>query len=234
MLDERERLAREIHDTLAQGLSSIQLLVRAADRHLPPDQDAARAAALIEQARLAAQDNLTEARRLVAALAPSELRRSSLVAALQRLCDTTTARTGIPIVFHQEGTLMPLPTPVETALLRIAQSALGNTTRHAHAGRAAVTLTIIETAVSLDIVDDGEGFDVSGVLAHPTVPGADGGFGLTSMRSRAAELGGTMTVESAPGQGTAVAITVDVAALAEPAERAAPATPSAAAERRDR
>lgn len=223
VLAERERLAREIHDTLAQGLSSIQLLLRAADRTLPPDRDTARAAALIEQARLAAQDNLTEARRLVAALAPADLHRSSLAEALQRLCVTTAQRTGVPIVFRQEGTLMRLPTPVEVALLRIAQSALGNTAQHARAARVGVTLTIMDTAVSLDIVDDGTGFAVSRVLADPAPPGPDGGFGLTSMRSRAAELGGTMTVESEPGQGTAVAVTVNLAAPAAPATSVASA-----------
>ncbi len=211
VLAERERLAREIHDTLAQGLSSIQLLLRAAGRTLRPGFGTGQAADLIEQARCTAQDNLTEARRFVAALAPPDLHRSSLVGALQRLCDTTAERTGIPIAFHQEGALIPMTTPVETALLRIAQSALGNTTQHAQASRAGVTLSIIDAAVSLDIVDDGVGFDPAEVLTRRVPPGPDGGFGLTSMRSRAAELGGTLTVESEPGQGTAVAVTIDLA-----------------------
>jgi signal transduction histidine kinase len=211
VLGERERLAREIHDTLAQGLSSIQLLLRAAGRDLRAGTDPERTADLIEQARRTAQDNLTEARRFVAALAPPDLHRSSLAEALQRLCDSTSRRTGIPIVFRQEGTLIPLPTPVEVALLRIAQSALGNTAQHARARRAAVTLTIMDTAISLDIVDDGVGFDPVDARPPGAAPGPDGGFGLTSMRSRAAELGGTMTVESEPGQGTAVAVTIDLA-----------------------
>jgi signal transduction histidine kinase len=217
VLAERERLAREIHDTLAQGLSSIQLLLRAAGRTLP--SDTARAAGLIEQARSTAQDNLTEARRFVAALAPPGLHRSSLISALQRLCETTAQRTGIPIAFRQEGTVSPLSTPVETALLRIAQSALGNTTQHAHASRAGITLTMIDTAVSLDVVDDGVGFDPVAVLSRRPAPGQDGGFGLTSMRSRAAELGGSLTVESEPGQGTAVAVTIDLTHTPAPAGR---------------
>ena len=210
VLGERERLAREIHDTLAQGLSSIQLLLRAAGRDLPVN-DTGRTAELIEQARRTAQENLTEARRFVAALAPPDLQQSSLVAALQRLCDTTSQQRGIAVTFHQEGTLIPLPTPVEVALLRIAQSALGNTTQHAHARRAGVTLTIMDTVISLDIVDDGVGFDLADALSPAAASGPQGGFGLISMRSRARELGGIMTVESEPGQGTAVAVTIDLA-----------------------
>lgn len=215
MLGERERLAREIHDTLAQGLSSIQLLLLAAGRSLQSGATqesgaaAERAGTLVEQARQTAQDNLTEARRFVQALAPAALDESSLASALQRLCETTSQSAGIPITFHQEGAPPPLPTPVEAALLRIAQSALGNTTQHAQATRARVTLTGMDTAVSLDVVDDGVGFELAGVL--DAGPGSDGGFGLISMRSRAAELGGTMTVESEPGQGTAVAVSVELA-----------------------
>ena len=211
VLGERERLAREIHDTLTQGLSSIQLLLRAAGRGLPAGANTGRTAELIEQARRTAGENLTEARRFITALAPTNLHQSSLVAALQRLCDTTSQQTGIQVVFHQEGILISLPTPVEAALLRIAQAALGNTTQHAHAGRAGVTLTVMDTAVSLDIVDDGVGFDFVEILAAGAAPGPEGGFGLISMRSRARELGGTMTVESEPGQGTAVAVTIDLA-----------------------
>ena len=227
VLAERERLAREIHDTLAQGLSSIQLLLRAAGRTLAAgmpgvsadgvygcatctDRDIGRAADLVEQARSTAQDNLVEARRVVAALAPAGLQETSLAPALQRLSDTTSRLAGIPVTFRQEGVLGPLPTPVEVALLRIAQSALGNATRHAHASRIGVTLSGIGSTVTLDIVDDGVGFDTD-VLNRPVEPGPDGGFGLRSMRSRAAELGGAVTVESEPGLGTAVAVSIDLA-----------------------
>lgn len=221
VLNERERLAREIHDTLAQGLSSIQLLLLAAGRSLDAEReiDPVKASALVEQARLAAQDNLTEARRFVRALSPRDLEESTLAAALQRLCETTRARTGIEVTFHEVGPATTLPTPVEVALLRIAQAALGNTTQHSHATRADVTLTSMDTAVSLDVVDDGVGFDPDAPIAdharnHPAEhleddpvgdPGR-GGFGLRSMRSRAAELGAVLTVESQPGRGTAVSV----------------------------
>lgn len=195
-LAERERLAREIHDTLAQGLSSIQLLLRAAERALPRDSAAA---GHIEQARRAAQDNLAEARRFVRALAPPDLEQpGSLEAALRRLCERT---AGPRARFSLTGTPVPLPTPYEVALLRIAQSALANTVLHAEAERAEITLTFMEGSVTLDVVDDGRGFD-----PERCEPSPDGGFGLPAMRARAESLGGTFAVESAPGQGTAVAV----------------------------
>ncbi|MFJ1866000.1 sensor histidine kinase [Streptomyces sp. NPDC088097] len=196
ILAERERLAREIHDTLAQGLSSIQLLLRAAERTLPED---APAAEHIARAREAAQENLAEARRFVRALTPPDLEHGSLAGALERLC------SGVPgprVRFSVSGAPRVLPTPYEVALLRIAQSALANVVRHAGAGRAEITLTFMEASVTLDVVDDGRGFEPS------SAPSGDGGFGLPAMRARAETLGGLFTVESDPGQGTAVAVTL--------------------------
>ncbi|GAB3446744.1 sensor histidine kinase [Phycicoccus ginsengisoli] len=224
VLDERERLAREIHDTLAQGLTSIQLLLRATTRSLDPERgvDVGRAATLTEQARETAQENLAEARRFVRDLAPGDLEASSLAGALRRLCETTSSRGSLPVAFHEVGAAEPLPTPVEVALLRIAQSALGNTIQHSHAGRADVTLTTMDSEVTLDVVDDGVGFVAGRAEAddlQSAVPDSPdrrapngraeapgGGFGLRSMRSRAAELGGLLTVESRPGHGTAVSV----------------------------
>ncbi|GGR50670.1 two-component sensor histidine kinase [Streptomyces cinereoruber] len=203
-LAERERLAREIHDTLAQGLSSIQLLLRAAERALPPDSPAA---GHIERARRAAQDNLAEARRFVRALTPSDLEHGSLAAALERLCGPGAgaygSEAGPRVRFSVSGTPVELPTPYEVALLRIAQSALANTVRHASASRAEITLSFMDASVTLDVVDDGEGFEPGSVR-----PSSEGGFGLPAMRARAESLGGTFTVESAPGQGTAVAVSL--------------------------
>ncbi|MFG2340609.1 sensor histidine kinase [Streptomyces yangpuensis] len=202
ILAERERLAREIHDTLAQGLSSIQLLLRAAERALP---EGAPALPHIAQAREAAQDNLAEARRFVRALTPPDLEHGSLAAALERLC------AGVPgprVRFSLSGRPRVLPTPYEVALLRIAQSALANVVRHARAGRAEITLTFMDASVTLDIVDDGHGFDPSSAASGSGSGSGDGGFGLPAMRSRAETLGGLFTVESDPGQGTAVAVTL--------------------------
>ncbi|MFJ3582710.1 sensor histidine kinase [Streptomyces sp. NPDC090127] len=199
-LAERERLAREIHDTLAQGLSSIQLLLRAAERVLPAGSPAA---GHIEGARRAAQDNLAEARRFVRALSPPDLEHGSLAAALERLCEPgpeAAPRARLTV----SGTPVELPTPYEVALLRIAQSAFANTVRHASASRAEITLSFMGASVTLDVVDDGTGFD-PGLLAPSS---DDGGFGLPAMRARAESLGGTFTVESAPGQGAAVAVSL--------------------------
>lgn len=200
VLAERERLAREIHDTLTQGFSSVNLLLTAAEHQLVDRPDLAETAGHVQRARQVAVDNLSEARSLVRALAPPNLRSTSLVSALERL----SAQTSPPDVsFHAEGEPLALPTALEVALLRIAQSALANTVRHAHASRATITLTFLNSEVRLDLVDDGVGFDPATL---PPEPGPEGGFGLTSMRSRAADLGGTLTVESAPGQGTALSV----------------------------
>ncbi|MEU2241303.1 sensor histidine kinase [Streptomyces sp. NPDC033754] len=201
-LAERERLAREIHDTLAQGLSSIQLLLRAAERALPPGSPAA---GHIDRARQAAQDNLAEARRFVRALSPPDLEHGSLAAALERLCEPGAG--GPRVRFSVSGTPAELPTPYEVALLRIAQSALANTVRHASASRAEITLSFMDASVTLDVVDDGKGFEPGSVRQS-----REGGFGLPAMRSRAESLGGTFTVESAPGQGTAVAVSLPLPA----------------------
>ncbi|MFB8240988.1 sensor histidine kinase [Kitasatospora purpeofusca] len=211
VLAERERLAREIHDTLAQGLTSIQLLLRAAQRALPERTEAA--GEYVEQARQAAQDNLDEARRFVRALTPPALESDTLPVALERLCATTSVRSGLPVRLHVLGERVPLPVPHEVALLRIAQSALGNTVRHAGAGHAEVTLSFMAGEVALDVVDDGAGFDPEAVPTRTTGGGdggGEGGYGLPSMRARARALGGSFAVESAPGEGTALAVLLPV------------------------
>ncbi|MEV7235661.1 sensor histidine kinase [Streptomyces sp. NPDC051020] len=200
VLAERERLAREIHDTLAQGLSSIQLLLRAAERALPGAPESA--AGYVDQARQAAVDNLAEARRFVAALTPPALEGATLAGALERLCATTSTRHRITARFHLTNDPAQLPTAHEVALLRISQSALANTVRHAQATTAEVTLSYLGDRIVLDIVDDGTGFDPDRLPA-PDPEG--GGFGLAAMRARMRALGGTLTVESAPGHGTALA-----------------------------
>ncbi|WP_432989781.1 sensor histidine kinase [Dactylosporangium sp. CA-233914] len=203
MLAERERLAREIHDTLAQGLSSIQLLLRAAERALP--DTAQTAARHVAQARQAAVDNLAEARRFIAALTPPALDDAGLVEALEQLCATTSARHRITARLHRTGEPVPLSSATEIALLRIAQSALSNVVRHANAETVDVTLSYLGDQVALDIVDDGTGFDPTRLAA--TEP-SNGGFGLAAMRARARALGGTLTIEATGGHGTALAVQV--------------------------
>ncbi|UQU64642.1 sensor histidine kinase [Couchioplanes caeruleus] len=210
VLAERERLAREIHDTLAQGLSSIQLLLRAAERALPGTPE--NAAGYVGQARQAAVDNLAEARRFVAALTPPALHDATLPGALERLCATTSARHRITARFHLTGDPAALPTAHEVALLRIAQSALANTVQHAHAATVEVSLSYLGDHVAIDVVDDGTGFDPD---QQPASTLDSGGFGLTAMRARMHALDGTLTVESAPGRGTILAAQLPLPAPAD-------------------
>lgn len=221
VLAERERLAREIHDTLAQGLSSIQLLLRAAERTIGTDPDTARQQ--VVTAREAAVTNLAEARRFVHDWAPPDLASGSLRHALEQLAQRTTASSGIPVDVTVSGTVVPLPTGHEVALLRIAQQAVANAIQHADARRIHLTLSYMDTEIVLDAVDDGRGFDGADRDDRTTV-GAWGestthhdshgarGFGLAAMRARAAALNGTLAIESAPGHGTAVAVTLPLPA----------------------
>lgn len=199
---ERERLAREIHDTLAQGLSSIHLLLQATEQQLPADATTAAAREHVAQAREIAQANLAEARRFVRALTPAELVGGSLPAAIERVCAAAGRQTTTEVAFRLSGTPEALPTPHEVALLRIVQSALANALQHAQASHVAVTLSYMDDGVALDIVDDGVGFDP----ALEPDPDSDRGFGLAAMRSRVRQLGGDLDVETAPGRGTALAV----------------------------
>ncbi|WP_227025161.1 sensor histidine kinase [Streptomyces tsukubensis] len=224
-LAERQRLSTEIHDTLAQGLSSQQMLLQAADRVWRADPVAAR-----DHVRDAAEitsRSLAEARRFVHDLAPADLTEHTLTEALGALAERESG-PGLGVVFRLDGVPGPLPERVEAALLRIAQGALANVREHAAATRAALTLTCVDDQISLDIADNGRGFDPG---APP--PSADGtrGHGLPAMRIRARQSGGVLTVESTPGEGTVVSVAVAVAVegagpLAGTAGPAIPATPA--------
>lgn len=212
MLSERARLAREIHDTVAQGLSSIQMLLHAAER-----ADGDRPG--IEHIRLARETaalNLAESRRFIRELTPVALEEQTLVGALHRLAASAnlpnvldaTAGEPVPaleVTFQVVGEVVPLTMPVETALLRIAQGSLANIIQHASASRASLTLTYMEDSVSLDVVDNGVGFD-----EHAASAATHRSFGLVATRERVEQLGGTFAFESQPGAGTAVAVTFEV------------------------
>ncbi|MFP5366789.1 MAG: sensor histidine kinase [Actinomycetes bacterium] len=213
VLAERERLAREIHDTLAQGLSSIVLLARAADKSLA-DGDAGTAAARMALVQQTAADNLAEARSFVRGLSSPQLHGTTLVEALRRLCEKTesgaAARgTTLRCRLEVDGAPADLPQPYRVALLRAAQASLANVRDHAHAGTAVITLTFLGTEVTMDIYDDGIGFDPSLAVQDGDGEGGGtggGGFGLRSLRQRVEALRGTLDLESAPGEGTVVAI----------------------------
>ncbi|MEV6266732.1 sensor histidine kinase [Kribbella sp. NPDC051936] len=214
MLAERERLAREIHDTLAQGLSSIHLLLSAAERALPDRPEVA--GPQVAQARQTAGDNLAEARRFVAALTPPALERNSLAGALERLCTTTSARLPLTARWSSSGEPVSLSTEQEVALLRIAQSALANTVQHAEATTVDVALDYLGDRVALRIADNGVGFDTIRRIA----PSDTGGFGIAAMRARMEELGGSLHVGSSPRRGTTLVAELP---LAIPAKTEAPA-----------
>ncbi|MEV0156109.1 sensor histidine kinase [Micromonospora sp. NPDC050686] len=194
---ERQRLAADIHDTVAQGLSSVVLLIQAAEADL--DRDRATARRHLHLAVDTARDNLAEVRTLVAALTPGELAGSSLAEALRRLVERFARETGLPATCAVPDTDRPLPTPVEVVLLRATQEALTNARRHAAAGTVAVLLEHHPDAVVLQVVDDGAGFD-------PDEPG--GGYGLAGMRARIEQVRGRLAVRSAPGDGTTVRVEV--------------------------
>jgi signal transduction histidine kinase len=200
-LAERQRLARDIHDTLAQGFVSIVLQLQAAEAALPGE--AAEARGHLERARRTAADNLAEARRLVWDLRPAPLRAAPLGEALGRLAGRVAEETGLVATATVTGTPRPLSPDAEVTLLRVTQEALANVTRHARAGRVAVTLSYMDGETTLDVRDDGTGF-VPGADGH----GPNGGLGLRGMRERVEALGGRLAVETAPGRGTTIAVTV--------------------------
>ena len=203
---ERERLAREIHDTLAQGFTSILMLLQAAEADLGDVPEAVadpqalrRRLALAEQT---ARENLAEARALVAALTPADLDDLPLDAALSRITDRCGEELGIEAAATVTGRSRPLPAAIQVVLLRAAQEALANVRKHAAAERVGVCLAYRQTGVSLEVTDDGCGFDPDVVEAAGN--GAGHGFGLRGLRARVEQVNGTVQIASNPGCGTTV------------------------------
>ncbi|MFB7443160.1 sensor histidine kinase [Streptomyces mirabilis] len=198
--DERRRLAAEIHDTIAQGLTGIiaQLQVVANT----PDPEAARVH--LGRASELARQSLGEARRSVHNLAPVALEHDGLPEALKKTVADWARRTGVRADFTLTGTAEHLHEEISATLLRIAQEALSNASRHARAARLGVTLSFMGDEVTLDVRDDGRGFDPAAVPGRT----GNGGFGLDGMRARAERVAGSLTLESEPGRGTAVSARV--------------------------
>ncbi|MGC5167231.1 sensor histidine kinase [Luteimicrobium sp. DT211] len=206
--DERQRLAGEIHDTLAQGLAGIVTQLEAADG---ATDDTVRSAHL-DRARALARESLTEARRSVRALRPEQLERATLGEALAEHAVEWTRVSGVPVQVEITGAVLPLPDDVGSALFRVAQEALTNVAKHADASRVGVTLTYLSDVVVLDVRDDGVGFDPA---ARPSVhdgaaPPAEAseGYGLVGMIARLARVGGSLTIETARGEGVALSASV--------------------------
>ncbi|WP_240157725.1 sensor histidine kinase [Pseudonocardia broussonetiae] len=199
--DERARMAREIHDTLAQGLTGIVTQLEAAD-----SADEAARRRHVDTARALARESLTEARRSVDALAPGRLAGARLPDAITDMAKEWAETAEVGVHVEVTGDPVPLLPDIEVTLYRVAQESLANVGRHAGATRAGLTLSYMDDVVVLDVRDDGTGFD-------PTA--ARTGFGLTAMEQRVRRVSGTFTVESAPGDGTAISASVP----AIPAER---------------
>jgi signal transduction histidine kinase len=192
-IEERERVSREIHDTVTQGLASSLLLLEAAGRAWPSDS----ARTDLREATALLRANLSETRNLVHELASpgldgSPLPEALLLAARQYVPEARLLVTGEP---------QAVPAEIRHALLRVAQSAASNIRLHASSAATTVTLGFLPEAVTLDVYDDGAGFDPAAAAA----PSNTGGYGLRAMRQRVEQLGGVFSVQSAPGEGTIVA-----------------------------
>ncbi len=201
LLEERTRLAREIHDTLAQGLTGIVIQLQVADRagHI----DLADPDSPVRLARRLAEECLVEARRSVKALRPGALETHGLTDALRGLQEQMTSRVPIQSTWEVQGDLFPLPLEVENHLLRIGQEAITNVLRHSQATKLNTTLTYKPGQVCLRVEDNGRGFIPE---RHNAA-----GFGLIGMRERAAQIAATLTIDSRPDHGTRIEIVVPIA-----------------------
>jgi signal transduction histidine kinase len=197
IMAERQRLAGEIHDTLAQGFSSILMLIQAAEAQL--ELSPATASSQLGLAAQTARENLAEARSLVGGLASAQLQAGTLEDALRRITERTSAELGLQASFGTDGTSRRLPAATEVVLLRTGQEALANVRKHAAARNVAVRLCYASDRVRLEVTDDGVGFNPALV---------NGGYGLRGMRARVDEAGGTIAVRSAPAEGTSVQVEV--------------------------
>jgi len=202
--EERNRLAREIHDTLAQGLAAITLQLEAADALLDAGTKPERAHEAVRHALALTRKNLEEARRSVLDLRAAPLEGRSLAEALASLAQETAGKHDLALHWTVTGGSYPLPVRVEIGLYRIAQEALTNVTRHAQADCLGVQLVITPAQVQLVIEDDGQGFDAGQI--------PKGHYGLIGINERAHLLGGQLKLESCPSEGTRIEILVPLEA----------------------
>ena len=204
--DERQRMAREIHDTLAQGLTGIITQLEVAQQTA---SDAERERRISNATRLA-RDSLAEARRSVQALRPKALEDSRLPDALADEAARWSVTSGVTAEVRTTGDAHVLHPEVEVTLLRVVQEALANVAKHAGASRAWITLSYMGDVVTLDVRDDGAGFDPA------LTPDSDtGGFGLIAMRQRVQRLAGQLEIESELGAGTVVSATLPAIGLGD-------------------
>jgi PAS domain S-box-containing protein len=198
VMAERSRVVRDIHDTLAHAFTGVIVQLEAADDAAARGLEA-EAGAHVARAEALARVGLNEARRSVMALRPQALEGSDLPTALSELLTHMTAGTSLDAEFSQEGTTRPLPAAWDEHLLHIGQEALTNAIRHAQARRLVMRLRFVDGSVRLALSDDGRGFD-----EHATTDG----LGLVGMKARVASMGGQLSIESASGGGTTIAVTL--------------------------
>ncbi len=204
--EERNRLAREIHDTLAQGLAATAIQLETADALLEAGAEPERAREAVRQALRTTRQNLEDTRRSVLDLRPAPLQGRSLAEALRELCVEYSAEGRPPVQFQAAGGGRTLPARIEVGLYRIAQEAVTNARRHAGATRVSVQLGMESDQVTLTVEDDGRGFGSETGCGASTGTSPTGGFGLSGMCERVRLLGGTFNVQSSPGAGTRVEV----------------------------
>ena len=204
VLAERQRLAREIHDTLAQGFASIVIHLEAAEQALPAGADTSHKH--IDLARGTARDSLEQARRVVQDLRPQPLEEATLPDALERTVTQWSISTGVAAEFTCTGISRPLHPDIESTLLRAVQEALANVRKHSNATLVTVTLSYFDDLVVLDVQDNG-----AGPSASAAASALSGGFGLQAMRERVDQLHGSLLLESTPGEGTTLVVEIPVA-----------------------
>jgi signal transduction histidine kinase len=193
VVEERNRLARELHDSVTQSLFSVTLLSEAALNLL--ERDPAKARERLERANELAQGALAEMRALIFQLRPMTLQEEGLLSALKKHLSALHSRYGRVVELSVTGSERRLPAPVEDAAFRIVQESLNNVVKHSNASRSYVTLTFETESLQVSTVDNGIGFDLSAPRPLPTL-------GMSSMRERADAVGGRLTIESALGRGT--------------------------------
>jgi signal transduction histidine kinase len=224
-LAERHRLSRELHDSVTQSLYSVTMYAEAAARVLATG-DTVTAGDHLHELRDTAQEALREMRLLIFELRPLALDKVGLAAALRARLDSVEVRGGMKTELQVEGVAGPqqLPPAVEEELYHIAQEALNNVLKHAHAQHVRVQLVLAPAETRLSICDDGAGFT-------PSLAGSRGGLGLPGLRERAAKLGGRLTIDSSPGLGTRVQVFVPIGTSVHEPPAAAPLAEGADATR---
>ncbi len=205
VMEERQRMARELHDSISQALFTLTITLESAQGFLA--KNPSKVPILLDRAHAVAKEALGDVRLLIAELRPAPLAQRGLTEGLREQLSAIATRTGIPIDFHPESGVYLTPEN-EDALYRIALEAVNNAMNHAHPTRVAVSLFVRDHRVMLTVVDDGAGFEPEAEYT--------GHYGLKTMRERARAAGGTLTVESRPGSGTTVRADVPLERVRKP------------------